>query len=277
MNKNTPTKDRAELGSQRELSARVGSDPLLTHASTGNTSIKLKGDLWIKASGKWIADAVHEDIFIPLDLDEVRECLKQRRDPAELNARASIETAMHALMPHRVVLHLHSVDAIAWAVRRDAPVQLRHRLDGFRWRWVPYVPSGLPLAREIEKALSASSDTNVLILGNHGVVIGGDDCGVVQHLLSQVQQRLALCPRQAAPTAHAALAEMTDGSPWILPDDNEIHVLGTDVISRAILSAGFLYPCQLIFSNSNLRRRSVRFSAWLRRINGKVDTVLSRS
>jgi hypothetical protein len=44
---------------------------------------------------------------------------------------------------------------------------------------------------------------------------------------------------------------MADGSPWILPDDNEIHVLGTDAISRAILSAGFLYPCQLIFSTSS--------------------------
>ena len=251
MNKNTPVTNRAELSSLRELSARVGSDPLLTQASTGNSSIKLEGVLWIKASGKWMADAVHEDIFIPLDLDEVRECVKQGGDPAELNARASIETAMHAVMPHRVVLHIHSVDAIAWAVRQDAPVQLRHRLDGLRWQWIPYVPSGMPLAREIEKALSACSDTNVFILGNHGVVMGGDDCGVVEHLLSQVQQRLALCPRQAGPTAYAALAEMADGSPWILPDDHEIHVLGTDVISRTILSAGFLYPCQLIFSTSN--------------------------
>jgi hypothetical protein len=157
---------------------------------------------------------------------------------------------MHAVMPHRVVLHVHSVDAIAWAVRQDAPVQLTHRLDGLRWQWIPYVPSGLPLAGEIEKALSACSATNVLILGNHGLVVGGDDCGVVEDLLSQVQQRLALCQRQAGPTAYAALAEMTDGSSWRLPDDDEIHSLATDAISRAILSRGLLYPCQLIFSSS---------------------------
>jgi ribulose-5-phosphate 4-epimerase/fuculose-1-phosphate aldolase len=250
MNKNIPVTNRAELSFLRELSARVGSDPLLTQASTGNSSIKLEGVLWIKASGKWMADAVHEDIFIPLDLDEIRKCVKQRGDPAELNARASIETAMHAVMPHRVVLHIHSVDAIAWAVRQDAPVQLRHRLDGLRWQWIPYVPSGVPLAREIEKALSACCATNVLILGNHGLVIGGDDCGVVEDLLSQVQQRLALCPRQAGPTAYAALAEMADGSSWSLPDDDEIHSLATDAISRAILSTGVLYPSQLIFSSS---------------------------
>ena len=251
MNTNMSATNQSELTRLRELSARVGSDPLLTQASTGNSSIKLEGVLWIKASGKWMADAVHEDIFIPLDLDEVRECVKQRGDPAELNARASIETAMHAVMPHRVVLHIHSVDAIAWAVRQDAPVQLRQRLDGLRWQWIPYVPSGLPLAREIEKALSACSDTNVLILGNHGLVIGGDDCGGVEDLLSQVQQRLALCLRPADPIDYAALVEMANGSAWSLPDDNEIHMLGTDAISRGILASGFLYPCQLIFSTSS--------------------------
>ena len=30
-----------------------------------------------------------------------------------------------------------------------------------------------------------------------------------------------------------------------------MHALGTDAISRAILSGGLLYPCQAIFSNSN--------------------------
>jgi rhamnose utilization protein RhaD (predicted bifunctional aldolase and dehydrogenase) len=113
MNTNMSATNQSELRRLRELSARIGGDPLLTQASTGNSSIKLEGVLWIKASGKWMADAVHEDIFIPLDLAEVRKCLKQRGDPAELNARASIETAMHAVMPHRVVLHIHSVDAIA--------------------------------------------------------------------------------------------------------------------------------------------------------------------
>jgi ribulose-5-phosphate 4-epimerase/fuculose-1-phosphate aldolase len=251
MNNHISVANQAELSSLRELSALVGSDLLLTQASTGNSSIKLENILWIKASGKWMADAIHEDIFIPLDLAEVKECVKQKADPAELDARASIETAMHAVMPHRVVLHIHSVDTIAWAVRQDAPAQLKYLLDGLLWQWISYVPSGLPLAREIEKALSACPDTNVLILGNHGLVIGGDDCGAVEELLSQVQQRLVLCPRQPDPTHYAALAEIADGSSWNLPDDDEIHVLGTDAISQAILSAGLLYPCQLIFSTSS--------------------------
>jgi hypothetical protein len=158
---------------------------------------------------------------------------------------------MHAVLPHRVVLHVHCVNTIAWAVRRDAPAQLERQLDGLRWRWISYVPSGLPLAREIERALSASSDTEVFVLGNHGLVIGGEDCGAVEDLLCQVRQRLAICPRHPDITDYAVLAEIADASPWGLPDDDEVHALGTDAISRAVLSRGLLYPCQSIFSDSS--------------------------
>ena len=51
--KMSPT-NQAELTRLRELSARIGNDPLLTQASTGNSSIKLDDVLWIKASGKWM-------------------------------------------------------------------------------------------------------------------------------------------------------------------------------------------------------------------------------
>lgn len=71
------------------------------------------------------------------------------------------------------------MNTIAWAVRGDAQVQLEHRLDGLRWQWISYVPSGLPLAREIEKAVSASADTDVFVLGNHGLVIGADHCDAI--------------------------------------------------------------------------------------------------
>jgi rhamnose utilization protein RhaD (predicted bifunctional aldolase and dehydrogenase) len=153
MNTNMSETDQAELTQLRELSARVGNDPLLTQASTGNSSIKLDSVLWIKASGKWMADAIREDILTLLDLVDVRERVKQKLDPADLYYGASIETAMHAVLPHRIVLHVHCVNTIAWAVRQDAPVQLQ--MEGLRWQWIPYVPSGLPLAREIEKVLSA--------------------------------------------------------------------------------------------------------------------------
>jgi rhamnose utilization protein RhaD (predicted bifunctional aldolase and dehydrogenase) len=251
MRNNISGAHQAQLERLRELSAQIGGDPLLTQASTGNTSIKLGGVLWIKASGRWLADARHEDILIPLDLSEVEQCIKQTVDPAEVCAGASIETAMHAVLPHPVVLHVHSVNTIAWAVRQDARSQLECQLDGLRWQWVSYVPSGLPLAQEIEKVLSNSGDTNVLILGNHGLVIAGEDCEAVADLLSEVEQRLAICPRQADTADYAFLGEMAERSSWALPEDSELHALATDPVSQAILSGGILFPCQSIFSHSS--------------------------
>jgi len=238
----------AEVSSLLELTSRIGVNPLLTQASTGNTSIKLEDTLWIKASGKWMADAAHEDILIPLELAEVWQCVKQGIDPAERYTMASIETAMHAVLPQRVVVHVHSVNTIAWAVRQDGPAHLRTRLNGLRWQWIPYVASGLALAGEVGKVISAQPDTDLLILGNHGLIVCGEDCAAVERLLAEVERCLAVCPRPAHPPDYSVLAEISTGTQWGLPDDDEVHALATDPISQAVLSEGFLYPCQAIFS-----------------------------
>jgi rhamnose utilization protein RhaD (predicted bifunctional aldolase and dehydrogenase) len=236
-----------ELQPLLELTQRVGGDPLLTQASTGNSSLKLDGVIWIKASGRWMADALRDDILIPLDLAEVTECLRQGIDPADRFPSASLETAMHAALPQRVVLHVHCVSTIAWAVRRDAPVQLRSRLDGLPWQWIPYVPSGLPLARAIERALSVHPDTAVFVLGNHGLVIAAENVEDVEALLTEVRKRLAIVPRRGRLVDYAGLVEICEASPWDLPDHDELHRLGTDPVSQAILAGGLLYPCQAIF------------------------------
>ncbi len=183
MEEHTLTISQAELRPLLELAQRIGSDPLLTQASTGNISAKLGGVLWIKASGKWMADAMRDDILIPLDLAEtVTLCLRRGVDPIERYPSASLETAMHAALPHRVVLHVHCVNTIAWAVRNDAPIQLQRRLQGLRWQWIPYVASGLPLSGEIEQALSVCPAATLFVLGNHGLVIGGEDAKTVEDL-----------------------------------------------------------------------------------------------
>lgn len=254
MRSDTPQAEQVELQLLRELTQRVGNNPLLAQASTGNASIKLDGVLWIKASGRWMADALQNEILIPLDLADVHaECLQRDLDPAERYPGASLETAMHALLPHPVVLHVHCVNTIAWAVRSDARAQLQERLGGLRWRWVPYVESGLPLARAVRNVLSAGSDmdADIFVLGNHGLVIGAENCRAAENLLGEVGRRLAVRPRQAHPADYTVLAEASAGSLWDLPDDDAVHALATDPVSRAILAGGLLYPCQAIFSNSS--------------------------
>jgi len=239
---------QAELEALAELTERVGSDPLLAQASTGNSSVKLGGVLWIKASGKWMADALRDDIFIPLDLTEVTDRLRQGIDPVGRYPNASLETGMHAALRHRVVLHVHCVNTIAWAVRNDAPIQLERRLEGMHWQWIPYIASGLPLALAIQQ--SACPDKNLFVLGNHGLVIGGDAANKVEDLLTEVTRRLAISPRQARPADYAALLEISSDSAWDLPEDDQVHALGTDLISQEILAGGLLYPCQAIFSDA---------------------------
>lgn len=241
----------SELDELRKLTARIGNDRSLTQASTGNTSAKLDGELWIKRSGCWMSVAMREDIFIRLNLRDVRDCLRWNLDPSEFFAGASLETAMHAVMPHRIVVHVHSVDGIAWAVRPEELPQIQAMLAGLRWQWIPYLASGLPLAMGMERARTGRPDTDLFILANHGLVLGGDDVRSVDALLSDVQRRLHISPRLVPSADHAALAGLIADSIWRLPADEEIHSLATDPLSRRIVSRGVLYPCQAIFSGSD--------------------------
>jgi rhamnose utilization protein RhaD (predicted bifunctional aldolase and dehydrogenase) len=243
----------AELWQLLDLALRVGSDPLLTQASTGNISIKRDGILWIKASGRWMADAASGDILIPLDLTQLlNECLRRHVDPADCYQGASTETALHAVLPQRIVLHVHCVNTIAWAVRYDGAVRLKELLHGLSWGWVPYVASGLPLSHAVERVLYSDPNTDVFILGNHGLVVCGNEPETVEQLLYEVISRVSVAPRASRAHDHVALRAMARGSGWAVPDDEKIHTLGTDPISRCILAGGILYPCQAIFSDISL-------------------------
>ena len=246
------TQAEREIATIRELSARVGSDPLLVQGSNGNTSIKLDGILWIKASGKWLAHAMQEEMLVPVELAKVRQSIHQDTEFAPYFAvtsglRPSIETPMHAILRHRVVVHVHSINAIAWAIRLDGPDQLKERLAGLHWQWVPYIASGIPLAREIEKAVASAPHTDVLILGNHGLVVCGEDCDMAEKLLLEVERRLAITPRRIPKPDTTVLSMIARFSNWQFPDVDTVHALGTDSVSRKILKGGVLYPCQAVF------------------------------
>jgi rhamnose utilization protein RhaD (predicted bifunctional aldolase and dehydrogenase) len=263
MNGSTTTRQplqdsRSDKDSLLRLSIQIGRNPLLAQASSGNTSLKLDGTLWIKASGKWLAHADREEILVPVPLSECLECLDHGMPLGEgesqwaKHLRPSIETFMHAVLPQRVVIHVHSVNTIAWAIRSDAPVQLSERLSGLRWEWIPYAFSGLPLARQIQAASSRCPNTDVFILGNHGLVVCAEDCSMAESLLFEVERRLAIRPRDVPKPKLSVLEHVERLSHWRLPDIEALHTLGMDVVSRRILRKGVLYPCQAIFLGRTL-------------------------
>ena len=241
-----------EFSRLRELSVQIGRDPFLVQASNGNTSIKLDGILWIKASGNLLADAMDIDCFVPLDLTEIKSCIQHKSDISSRlalrgNSAPSIETAMHAVIRHRVVIHVHSINAIAWAIRSDTPELLKERLAGLHWRWVPYAPSGLPLAQAVETAISEAPETDVFLLGNHGLVVCGQDCRSAEKLLRIVEQRLLVAARSVSRPDLAVLEMIARFTDWRFPEDELLHAFGTDPLTLQIVRSGVLYPCQAIF------------------------------
>lgn len=94
------TRHERELMSLRDLSARVGGDPLLGQASNGNTSTKLGGILWIKASGKWLAHAMQEEMFVPLELAEVQQSVQSGTNiGSQYTAMDSVRNIRYATSP----------------------------------------------------------------------------------------------------------------------------------------------------------------------------------
>lgn len=247
----------AELQALRVLSASVGADPRLVQGAGGNTSLKQDGLLWIKASGTWLMNAAPGDIMVPVELAPLLDAVARRSPaaekadqftPAHLNPqrlRPSIETTVHALLPQKIVVHVHCVETIAIAVQANAETLLAERLRGLDWAFVPYRRPGLPLAQGIVERLKPR--TNVLVLGNHGLVVAADTVAEAALLLRRVSGLLARPPRLSSAPDIDALVRLAMGSNYRLPTSLEAHAAATDLASCRIAAAGSLYPDHVIF------------------------------
>jgi rhamnose utilization protein RhaD (predicted bifunctional aldolase and dehydrogenase) len=249
----------AELAALRALSAEAGADVRLTQAAGGNTSVKLDEVMWIKASGTWLRDAAEKDIFVPVALDALRKGLAEG-DPAcenclaytieKLNPhglRPSIETTVHAIMPHPVVVHVHCVETISWAVRKDAEALLAKRLRDFNWRLVPYVRPGLPLAHAIRSVNGPGVE--VLVFANHGLAVAANTVENARTLLYAVVAALRVTPR---PVPQAATDDGESDPGYRVPVDPLAHGLARDPVSLAYARRGSYYPDHVIFLGSGI-------------------------
>lgn len=236
-----------------ELSAMLGDDLTLVQGAGGNTSIKDGGVLWVKASGTWLRDASSSDIFLPLDLAKVRQGLQAGDDDCAAGAvlggdarRASIEASVHAVLPQRVIVHVHCVETIHWAILRDGRREVGKRLENIAWSWIPYRRPGAPLAREIVAQLRESGrESDVLILENHGIVVCGASCASAEATVRLVHARLKVAPRSTALTRSDKSMTPPAGYAWT--DDDLIAVLAFDPVAQSVASGGVLYPDHAVF------------------------------
>ncbi|MCH7788971.1 MAG: bifunctional aldolase/short-chain dehydrogenase [Acidobacteria bacterium] len=175
----------------------IGSDADLVLHGGGNTSVKAAFDditgtaidaLYVKGSG-WDLATIEAEGFTPLptqrlrdlldldalsDSDMMRELSAARLDPDA--PQPSVETLLHAYLPHTAVQHSHA-DAIVTLTNLADGSDRVAEVFGSSVVVIDYVMPGFDLAKEITRRwpLDADEDTIGMVLMNHGLFTFGHD------------------------------------------------------------------------------------------------------
>lgn len=250
-NKMAETVDLANL---RSMSCRLGRNPTLVQGSGGNTSVKDGNIIWVKASGTWLAHAEKQNIMVPVDLTAIQQMIRSGKtnfNDARLHGtlHPSIETSLHCLFDHHVVVHVHSVNAIAWSVQIGAKKHLREILKQIDWRYIPYAKPGVSLATKVANTLDRkTTKPSLLILENHGLVIGGETCDAVESLLTNIELKLQIPERLTnKPNIRLLKSAIKNLPGWRLPVTADIHKIALDKDSINIVTTGALIPDHAVF------------------------------
>jgi len=189
----------APRGVNRDVALRVyttrllGGDPKLVLHGGGNTSVKtvatdLLGDevavLCVKGSGWDMGDiepaglpAVRLEPLLKLrrldtlsDEDMVNVQRGNLLDSAAPNP--SVETLLHAFLPHKVIDHTHSIAVLSLTDQPDGEALCR-AVWGKRMGYVPYVMPGFQLAKRAAEVYEQDPSVEGLILVKHGIFTFG--------------------------------------------------------------------------------------------------------
>ena len=238
-----------------KLSERLGMDELLVQGSGGNTSLKEGPCMWIKASGTQLCNSIKNNIFIPVLHEVIVQNISTFPNDLLRDAilgdgqlRPSIETTLHAMMPHKVVLHTHSVDIIAIAVQQDGATIFSEILRDYKWAWVPYAKPGIDLSTATKIAINGK-EVDILVLGNHGLVVGGNNCESAEKTTIDVLSACKQAVRSAA-ECDGVDDECIDNYNW--ESDENIATLGADLDSFNMCKLGVLSPDQAVFLGPNM-------------------------
>ena len=240
----------------KNFCARVGSDPLLVQGAGGNTSWKVGSTLWVKASGTWLAEAAEKDIFIPVDLPHLQLAISNHdfsvipQVKHGSNFRPSIETLLHALMPHKIVVHLHAIEILAHLVR-DNPEEFFKKVFEHTpgWVCVDYFKPGAELAEAVSKSMETAQNIDVVFLKNHGVVIGGKNVEQIESILSQLLSSLTVDVAQiTSPQLQPVIDLELQAKGYTQCNDPQINQLALDKeLSSRLYDQWSLYPDHVVF------------------------------
>lgn len=238
-----PSPNGDELDALVALSNAVGADPTLTQPGGGNSSIKRRAldfagreieVLSVKGSGTDLS-TIKRGGFTTLRLDDLgllqrrdemsdedmmafmRACMLDGREPAP-----SVETPLHALLPHRCIVHTHDFATQALTDTPD-PEGLVREVFGGDVAYVGYVRPGFPLARALAdvQRSGALSAPRGLVLARHGLVAWGDTPQAcydnLHHLINTAESYVASRARPAARVTPAPAARRREAARALLP------------------------------------------------------------
>lgn len=185
----------AAKGIGRDLALRVyttrllGGDPRLVLHGGGNTSVKTKavdlvGDEWdvlcVKGSG-WDMGVIEPQGLPAVKLGALLKARKLSKlsdedmvalqranliDPSSPNP--SVETLLHAFLPHKFVDHTHST-AVLGLVDQDNSEEICAEVYGKSFGFVPYIMPGFDLAKAAAEVFERDTSVEGLILDKHGI------------------------------------------------------------------------------------------------------------
>src|SRR5882762_870256 len=172
----------------------LGGDPALVLHGGGNTSIKtqakdLLGDpvdvICVKGSG-WDMGDIEPAGLPAVKLAPLRRLLAlpelsdedivnyQRINLLDSTApNPSVETLLHAFLPHKFVDHTHSTAVLSLIDQADGEARAAE-VYGSRMGIVPYIMPGFSLAKKAAEIYDANTAAHGLILHKHGIFTFAD-------------------------------------------------------------------------------------------------------
>ena len=242
--------------SVNRLCTQMSQDPFLVQGAGGNVSSKDSDVMWIKASGTCLSQALEKNIFVPVDLKSMNEAFLlddysfTPQVLGEFSLRPSIETLLHGLMSHKIVIHLHLISALVHLVKKDARAIISKLIGGaFSWDFIDYCKPGSELAEAVSVALKSNDKLDVIFLGNHGVVVGAgtvDEAAKLVTLLDMLMGRDSLINDLATKTHGIAAGIPIDGFDWCpIPS---LHILAqNDSRLEIVRDSWALFPDHVVF------------------------------
>ncbi|MGA9794205.1 MAG: bifunctional aldolase/short-chain dehydrogenase [Rhizomicrobium sp.] len=236
----------AEKGVNEDLALRtyttrlLGGDPKLVLHGGGNTSVKTKAKdqlgedvdvLHIKGSG-WDMGNIEPQGLPAVKLHEMRRlrALDKLSDEDMVNFQRinlldasapnpSVETLLHAFLPHKFIDHTHSTAVLALTDQPDGEA-LAQRLFGERMAYVPYFIPGFTLAKAVADVFDKNPSVEGLILPRHGIFTFADDAKTAYEkmieFVTMAEERLAQNRKTLKPAAMPKeIARVADIAPII--------------------------------------------------------------